>query len=123
MRSKHTSSNRLYNKCDNDFDTLILNPLLIDKVRGKCVCIIDDYITNGYSAEAAKHILFQAGVEKVIFISMGKFGTKYYETNYQLSGDVSNTNYNYTYLNQREENFVRLDPKNDIGILNFGGIV
>lgn len=127
MQSKHTNNNRLSYKCNKDFETLILNPLLRDKIRGKCVCIIDDYITNGYSAEAAKHILFQAGVEKVIFLSMGKFGKKYFETNYQLSGDVSNPNYNYAFVNEQELSGysyrISYDLKNDIGILDFGEIV
>lgn len=91
MRSKHNSSStlRLINKSDKDFDTLIVNPALVDKIKGKVICIIDDYITNGYSAESAKHLLFAAGAKEVIFLSFGKFGRKYHSTNYQIKGDVS----------------------------------
>ena len=127
MQSKHTNRKRLNNKCDGDFDTLILNPLLKDKIQGKCICIIDDYITNGYSAEATKHILLQAGAQQVIFLSMGKFGTKYFKTNYKLTGDVSEANYNHILLNESQlERYsaeVSYDSYNDIGILNFGEIL
>lgn len=127
MQSKHTNQNRLTNKCDRDFDTLILNPLLKDKIQGKCICIIDDYITNGYSAEATKHILLQAGVQRVIFLSMGKFGTKYFKTNYTLIGDVSKPNYDHSFLgeNQLEEYSTEVSYNfyNDIGILDFREIL
>ncbi|HCU9651294.1 TPA: phosphoribosyl transferase [Staphylococcus aureus] len=96
MQSKHTtrSTERINIKSNKDFETLIVNPELVNKIEGEVVCIIDDYITNGYSAEAAKHLLLAAGAKEVIFLAFGKFGTKYYSTNYKIKGDVSS---NYTY--------------------------
>lgn len=127
--SKHSSDNkqRFSNKSDKDFETLIINPVLIREIRGKVVCIIDDYITNGYSAEAAKHLLLAAGVKKVIFISIGKFGKVYYATNYAIQGDVSKK-ISYNFVNEKRydevSNGVSLyNSKNDTDILNFSDLV
>lgn len=46
-------------------------------LNGKCVCVIDDFSTNGTSCEATRHHLKKRGVRRIIFITMGKFG-KYY---------------------------------------------
>jgi len=129
MNSKHSSdaSSRLTNKSNKDFDTLIVNPALINQIKGKVVCIIDDYITNGYSAEAAKHLLFAAGVKEVIFLSFGKFGKKYYYTDYKIKGNVS-TKYSYELVSEiaykdtfNGEEYYNLD--NDIEILDFNDLV
>lgn len=125
MQSKHSSGAiRLINKCSKDFETLILNPSLKGRIRGKVVCIIDDYITNGYSAEAAKHILLEAGASRVIFLSMGKFGMKYFKTNYQINGDITQPRYLYRYLEEDElgkyDSRVSYNNDNDKGILDFG---
>lgn len=128
MQSKHSNgSTRLQNKCNTDFKTLVVNPKLKKNLKGKVVCIIDDYITNGYSAEAAKHLLLAAGVKEVIFISFGKFGKKYYSTNYEVTGDVS-TAYNYQFID--EELFVGNTSKgnfynqnNEVEIQNFADLI
>lgn len=79
---------RIRSGCDSQFDTIIINPKLRNKLRNKTVCIIDDYTTYGTSCETVRHLLTSAGVEKIIFISLGKFGKEYHKYNYQLSGDV-----------------------------------
>lgn len=128
MQSKHSSgASRLTNKSDRDFDTLIVNPSLTNKIKGKVICIIDDYITNGYSAESAKHLLFAAGAKEVVFISIGKFGKKYYSTNYEIKGDVSNT-YSYQFVNETlyTESYNGINyynSDNDSEILNFSDLV
>ncbi|PGQ83977.1 phosphoribosyl transferase [Bacillus anthracis] len=128
MRAKHSSgSSRLTNKSDKDFETLIVNPTLIDKIKGKVICIIDDYITNGYSAEAAKHLLFAAGAKEVIFLSFGKFGKRYYSTNYEIKGDVSKT-YSYKFFNEvlygdTYRGIKHYNSGNDLEILNFAELV
>ena len=43
----------------------------------KSVCIIDDFCTSGASFEAAKLLLVEQGVKRVLFLSFGKFGLKY----------------------------------------------
>lgn len=117
MKSKHSNNDlaRIENKSNKDFESLIVNPELVNEIKGQVVCIIDDYITNGYSAEAAKHLLLAAGVKKVVFLSFGKFGRKYYSTNYDINGDVSSA-YSYNFIN--EELFRKYFDGKDIYNLN-----
>lgn len=83
---------RLKNKCSKDFDTIIINQRFKSKLKNKVVCIVDDYTTNGYSSEAAKHLLLKAGVKKVIFLAVGKYGKYYCSTQYDLEGNVFKEN-------------------------------
>lgn len=125
MKSKHSSNpnERINNKCAKDFDTLVLNPELRVAIKGKVICIIDDYITNGYSAESAKHILLNAGASKVIFLSMGKFGIKYYYTAYEITGDVTSS-YSYRFLGENPYiGGLSYNRNNDDEILDFGRII
>ncbi|EHT9924138.1 phosphoribosyltransferase, partial [Listeria monocytogenes] len=125
MNSKHSSriQLRLTNKSNKDFETLIINPQLINEIKGKVICIIDDYITNGYSAEAAKHLLLNAGARKVIFISMGKFGGKYYSTDYDIDGDLSGS-YSYKFCKETcWDGKGSYNPNSDVYILNFKDII
>ncbi|MEB8175280.1 phosphoribosyltransferase [Staphylococcus xylosus] len=120
---KHKSGNsRTMYKCKNDFESLIINPQLIDKIEGKVVCIIDDYITNGYSAESAKHLFLKANVKKLIFISIGKFGTDYYSTNYTLDGDIT-SKYKSSFKNEvlynKMNNGINFNFENDKSILEY----
>lgn len=94
---------------------------LVDRIKGKVICIIDDYITNGYSAEAAKHLLLSAGAKKVIFLSIGKFGSKYFLTNY----DLNEASYEFIgeELFQGNSRGDFYDKYNDNEILNFTDLV
>lgn len=110
MPAKKDSKNtRLFFKSSKDFETLEINPNLTKNpknyIKGKTICILDDYVTNGYSAEAAKHILLNAGAKKVIFLSIGKYGNKYFDTNYQLTSDKKSMytrDYTFEYLNEQQ---------------------
>lgn len=120
MGSKRsTGDSRLSYKSSKDFETLIVNPKLKEKLDGKVVCILDDYITNGYSAEAAKHLLLSAGARKVYFISIGKFGKKYFSPNYILQGDVFTQNYEGQFLGEKTYHHEGYSS-NDHEILGFG---
>ncbi|EHC2216166.1 phosphoribosyltransferase [Listeria monocytogenes] len=122
MKSKHTSGlSRLQQKCNTDFDTLEINDSLVNRIKGKVICIIDDYITNGYSAESAKHLLLSAGAKKVIFLSIGKFGSKYFLTNYDL--DETNHKFIGEELFQGNSKGNYYDKYNDNEILNFTDLV
>lgn len=80
--------------CSTQFDTIIVNPKMKGKLAGKTVCIIDDYTTYGSSCETARHLLKEAGVAKIIFITIGKFGREYYKYDYTIQGSVHK---DYTY--------------------------
>lgn len=125
---KHLSGTKKYSdKGKEDFETLIVNPQHYSKIKGKVICIIDDYITTGYSSEVAKTLLFAAGARKVIFLSIGKFGKKYFSTNYDIQGNVSKhyaanlvgeVGYGATYNGHPFYNY-----NNETEILKFGNIL
>ncbi|UUV99478.1 phosphoribosyltransferase [Vagococcus luciliae] len=129
MPSKHSSgNNRLNFKCDKDFDTLVVNPQIAHLIRGNSVCIIDDYITKGYSAETAKHLLLKAGARKVVVLSIGKFGQEYFSTQYQLLGDITQSNYQYNFVSQilnrkYNSNGESFYTDNDSDILSYGDLI
>ncbi|MBZ4190732.1 phosphoribosyltransferase [Niabella beijingensis] len=89
-RKRHLKSRdtRIKEGCDVQFDTIILNPYYRYKLKGKVICVIDDFTTYGTSAETARILLEQAGVKKIVFICMGKFGREYYKYDYELTGDI-----------------------------------
>lgn len=128
MQSKHSSgTTRLINKSNIDFETLVVNPDLKKKIKGKVICIIDDYITNGYSAEATKHLLLNAGAKEVIFLSFGKFGRKYYSTKYEIEGDVCDK-YEYEFISEHLYDGNTINEKyydftNDTEILKFADLL
>ena len=41
--------------------------------------IIDDFITNGYSTECARNLLYAGGASDVISIGIGKYGPSCYQ--------------------------------------------
>jgi hypothetical protein len=85
----HLSSGaRVSQACSTQFATIRLNPYYKEKLEGKTVCVLDDFTTTGSSCETARHLLNQVGVEKVVFITIGKFGRDYTRHEYTLDGDV-----------------------------------
>ena len=42
-------------------------------IRGRVVCVIDDYLTIGASMEAARQLLLAAGAKRVVCIALGGF--------------------------------------------------
>jgi predicted amidophosphoribosyltransferase len=62
----------------NQLSTVILNSEFRSKIRGKRILVIDDFITEGYSLECARNLLFQAQVKNIIGMAIGKYGQKYH---------------------------------------------
>lgn len=67
-------------------DSIYLNPNY--NVKGKTICIFDDYLDYGNTFEAIRNILKFAGAKKVIFVSLGKFRKDYIYQEYEIKGDV-----------------------------------
>jgi hypoxanthine phosphoribosyltransferase len=90
VRHNMSPTARVEDGCDDQFRTMVINPFYKDKLAGKNVCIIDDFTRHGTSAETVRHMLKQAGVNKILFIAMGKFKANavYNKYTYKLSGDV-----------------------------------
>ncbi|CAM4389444.1 phosphoribosyltransferase [Flavobacterium terrigena] len=94
-RKNMSAAERISNGCNSEFDTIILNPVYKHLLRGKNVCIIDDYTTHGSSCETVRKLLKKAGVNKIIFIALGKFKVDYKIYDYEIDGDVYKVGYTY----------------------------
>lgn len=77
------------------FDTIHINPAYRDKLKGRKVCVFDDYLTHGNSFEAARNLLRKAGVSNIIFVTLGRFPYDYMFQEYSISGDIYTPNYTY----------------------------
>lgn len=80
------------------FKTICLNPAYKGKLRGKNVCIFDDYLTHGNSFECARNLLREAGVNKIIFVTLGTFGRDYQNQYYSLKGDIYSPDYKASFI-------------------------
>jgi|GEM_PF-6532998 len=85
-RQSLTKELRLKNGCDHELETLIVNPKY-GNLTGKVICIIDDFTTYGTSCETARILLENAGVKKIVFLTLGKYGRDHYRYNYTFKGD------------------------------------
>lgn len=64
----------------NQVGTVCLNddPATVEQIRGKSIVLIDDFITDGYSSEWARNLLFEAGAANVITVTIGKYGSNFH---------------------------------------------
>jgi len=85
-------------------NSININPFYKSKLRGKTICILDDYVTNGTSFEALRNLLLKAGVEKIIFVAIGRFKKGsygiYQKEDYELSGDIFSPNYTFQLISK-----------------------
>lgn len=92
--------------CDRHLSSININPSYNKKLKGKVVCILDDYLTNGTSFETLRNLLINAGVKRVIFVSLGRFkratGIEYLKQDYKLSGDIFSPNYSFELENKAD---------------------
>lgn len=84
------------------FETVRLNKGFINKLHGKNICIFDDYLTHGNSFECARNLLRHAGVNKLIFVTLGRFVRPYQYQEYELTGDIYSPTYNYKLIKRYE---------------------
>lgn len=96
---------RLKVGCVKHFESIILNPYYAKKLKGKSVCIIDDFLTNGTSFETARNLLLQAGVAKVILLALGRFkrGSHgiYQKEEYEIEGNVFEPMYEFKLISKK----------------------
>lgn len=57
----------------NQMNTVHLNPVHRQRIRGKRVVVVDDFETEGNSLECARNLLLQAGAAGVTCVSIGKY--------------------------------------------------
>lgn len=58
----------------NQISTVHLNPDHRNRFKGKVVLVVDDFLTDGFSAECARNLLLEAGAEGVACVALGKYG-------------------------------------------------
>lgn len=91
------------NYCQKHFQTIRVNDDMTykDKLRGRVVCVLDDFLTNGNTFEALRNLLVACGVGKIIFLSIGKFQSSgencYTQKDFNIQGNVHTTNYTATF--------------------------
>lgn len=102
---KTAPAKRIREGCKKHFDSVLLNPYYSNRIKGKVVCVLDDYVTNGISFETARNLLVKAGADKVILLALGRFkrGKQgvYQNENYDIKGDITDKGYQY-HLTSRE---------------------
>lgn len=57
----------------NQVNTVMANPNERKRVQNKTVLLVDDFETQGWSAECARNLLLQAGARDVICVCIGKY--------------------------------------------------
>lgn len=90
---------RISHGCKLHFPSICLNPAYKKNLKGKNVCIFDDYLTHGNSFETARNLLRNAGVNKIVFVTLGTFNKDYNYQNYNFSGDIYSKNYEFNFIN------------------------
>ena len=79
------------------FDSIVLDDAYKGgKLKGKVVCVFDDYLTNGNTLESIRSLLKNQQVKKIIFVTLGRFSRDYFMQDYDIKGDVFTPN-GYTY--------------------------
>ena len=86
-RHMKSTERRLEIGADEELETIRINDYYQNKLKGATVCIIDDFTNVGSSCETARALLEKAGVAKLIFITLGKFGKIYKAFEYTVHGD------------------------------------
>ncbi|MCO7124765.1 phosphoribosyltransferase [Sporolactobacillus shoreicorticis] len=133
---RHTSVNRSHDTpyatrikegCIKHFNSIILNPFYLYRVKGKVVCVLDDYITNGISFETARNLLIKAGAQKVILVALGRYKRGingiYQQEDYEIDGNITRQGYRYNLKSKKNltgvyDNDAREEVRHIYEILN-----
>lgn len=92
-----------HNYCQKHFQTIRVNDdkTYKGKLKGRVVCVFDDFLTNGNTFETLRNLLVACKVKKIIFLSIGKFQShgeeSYTQKSFNIQGDVHTTNYTATF--------------------------
>lgn len=110
MKSHYTNKqNRLSIGAAKHLNSIYLNPYYKDKIYGKTVTVLDDYITNGISFESIRNLLINAGASHVNFVAIGRFTSSdndykgiYQLENYEITGDIYTPNYSFNLIYRKD---------------------
>jgi hypothetical protein len=62
----------------NQSNTMRVNSEHRQRIQGKCIVVMDDFTTRGYSGECARQLLLEAGAAEVACINIRKYGRDYW---------------------------------------------
>ena len=120
IRHTATSRSRFDNRdhrqrndyCQKHFQSIRVNDKYKGKLKGRVVCVFDDYFTHGNTFEALRNLLIKCEVKKIIFVSIGKFErrneSEYVQKSFSIEGDVYSGN-NTANFNTYAEHDVKFD--------------
>ena len=72
------------------------------KLKGRVVCVFDDYSTMGNSFEAARSLLLVVGVKQVVMVALGKFGFNYHYETFCITGNPFTPTYMWRSVKEQE---------------------
>lgn len=102
-KSRHDSKEdrQCNDYCQKHFQSIHVNDGYRGKLKGRVVCVFDDYLTQGNTFETLRNLLVACKVKKIIFISIGKFKRsnedKYIQKSFSIQGDVHTADYTATF--------------------------
>ena len=98
-RSETPEERQHVNYCQKHFKTIRVNDdrTYKGKLKGRVVCVFDDFLTNGNTFETLRNLLVACKVKKIIFVSIGKFQSRgensYTQKSFDIEGDVYTKSY------------------------------
>ena len=96
-RFDHKDDRQFPTYCQKHFTSIRVNDTYKGKLKGRVVCVLDDYLNYGNSFECVRNILVHCKVKKLIFVAIGKFLTRgetsYVQKHFSISGDVCSKEY------------------------------
>ena len=100
--------------CQKHFESILVSEKYHKKLKDRVVCVFDDYLRHGNTFEALRNLLVECKVKKIIFVSIGKFMSKYEnmyrQKSFSISGDVSTKHYTAEFESAAQHN---IDIDND----------
>lgn len=95
-----STEDRIKEGCKRHFETIHLNPKYKGKLKGKKICVLDDYFTYGASFESIRNLLIKEEVGEIILVSIGTFKKPYYKEDFKIDGNVYQPGYKFS-LNRK----------------------
>ncbi|XP_028390771.1 uncharacterized protein LOC114515663 isoform X2 [Dendronephthya gigantea] len=109
--------------CQKHFRSIKVHQSYKTKLKGRVVCVIDDYLTHGNTFEALRNLLIKCEVKKIIFVAIGKFlrsdEGNYITKSFSIEGDVFTSDYQATFQEKKShQRWINLSAKRSQQELN-----
>ena len=91
------------------FRSICVSEAYKDKLKGRVVCVFDDYLTKGQTFEALRNLLVSCKVKKIILVSIGKFKKgsefRYTQRHHSIEGNLYSADYKATFVKREGRPF------------------